>query len=685
MKSNSFMNKLVFRIPAQIILAIIIAMAVLCVILYSMMSGMTRNSVQKEIEYIAMRNASIATEYLANMQTQSKELGQVFSEFDSLDQETAQEIITETLIATLDDDRIFSCYASYEPDSYFSNTPNGIAFYAFRNGDDILLDILNCYDVDSVSEYYAVTKSTLEPHVTEPYSYTLSTGEVVWLISISNPIIDDEGNFIGVTNCDILTDTINNLSYDMAGYETAYSYILTNNGNYIAHSADKAKAGTLYSEDTDNQSHILEITKNGEQDIFEDTNFVYGGKAYVVHVPMAISGIAENMSSAFVVNIDEALQESTSILRLIILISICGIIVLSIISFISLRVSLKPINSIVSLARDMQAGKLSSNITVKTKDELGELAGIFKETSAILSGYVAEISEILDQISNRNLSVEVKRDYAGDFAPIKKSLISIVRSFNDTFKLIGSSAEQVSASSYEMASGSQALSQGATEQAASIEELSASISDISDQIRQNASSMTLASDYVTQSSSEINHSNQYMQELLAAMESINASSSEISRIIKVIDDIAFQTNILSLNAAVEAARAGVAGKGFAVVADEVRNLAKKSADAAKQTTTLINTSIENVKNGTILAKETAEALDSAARNSQLVEESIKSAAAASQTQAEGMSQISIGVDQISTVVQTNSATAEESAATSEELSSQASMLHDELAKFNLMS
>lgn len=470
----------------------------------------------------------------------------------------------------------------------------------------------------------------------------------------------------------------------MAGYKTAYSYILTNNGNYIAHSTDKTKSGTMYSESTDKLDHILDITKKGEQDIFEDTNFVYGGDAYVVHVPMAIPGIAENMSSAFVVSVDEALAESTAILRLIILISIGGILALSIISFISLRTSLKPIDSIVALARDMQQGKLNSDINVKTKDELGELAGIFKETSATLSGYIAEISEVLDEISNRNLSVEVKRDYAGDFAPIKKALISIVRSFNDTFKLIGASAEQVSASSYEMASGSQALSQGATEQAASIEELSASINDISNQIKQNASSMAKASDYVTESGNEINRSNQYMQELLAAMESINASSSEISRIIKVIDDIAFQTNILSLNAAVEAARAGEAGKGFAVVADEVRNLAKKSADAAKQTTTLINTSIENVKNGTRLAKETADALDSVAKNSKHVEDSIKNAATASQIQAEGISQISIGIDQISTVVQTNSATAEESAATSEELSSQASMLHDELAKFNLM-
>ena len=683
MKSNSIFNKLVFKIPAMIITAIIVVMAVLCTILFTMLSQMSRDSVKKEIEYLAASNAGIATDYLDNMQTQSKMLANYFSDFDRLDEAVAKNFITDTLKTTLKDSRIFSCYAAWEPNSYFTNTPDGLSFYAFRDGNDIKFDVLNDYAVYNTGEYYAVTKSTLKPHVTEPYSYTLTTGETIWLISISNPIIDKNGNFVGVTNCDILTETIDTLEYDMGGYKTAYSYILTNNGSYIAHSSDKEKAGTVYSEQT-SSNDIVSAAKNGDELFFEGTNLVYGGAAYIVHVPMQIAGVEEPMSSAFIVNIDEALQQVNSILVFVIIVSVIGIIILSVLTFIVLKVSLKPIEKIVALARNMQEGRLNTDIEVNTKDELGQLAEIFKGTAAILNGYIKEISDVLGKISSRNLSVEVERDYIGDFAPIKESLINIVRSFNNTFKLIGLSAEQVSSGSIEMANGAQVLSQGATEQASAVQELSASISEISDQIKQNASNVIAATDYVLKSSKEIQNSDSYMKELLGAMENINESSSEISRIIKVIDDIAFQTNILSLNAAVEAARAGEAGKGFAVVADEVRNLASKSADAAKQTNALISNSIEKVNNGTKIANATAAALNSAADNSRLVEEAIQKVSAASQAQATGMSQISLGIEQISVVVQNNSATAEESAATSEELSSQASMLRDEVAKFRLM-
>ena len=201
-----------------------------------------------------------------------------------------------------------------------------------------------------------------------------------------------------------------------------------------------------------------------------------------------------------------------------------------------------------------------------------------------------------------------------------------------------------------------ALSQGATEQASSIEELTTSLEEVSAQTKKNAEYANDANKLAENAKNIAVRGNQQMQEMLTAMAEINEASNNISKIIKVIDDIAFQTNILSLNAAVEAARAGQHGKGFAVVAEEVRNLAARSANAAKETTDLIEGSIQKVEDGTKIANQTAEALNEIVEGVNEVAKIVDNIASASNEQAAAIEQINQGVMQISRVVQSNSVT-----------------------------
>lgn len=309
------------------------------------------------------------------------------------------------------------------------------------------------------------------------------------------------------------------------------------------------------------------------------------------------------------------------------------------------------------------------------------ILGIF--ISRIISVPVSRLVIAAEKIADGDLNVDVKQNSRDEIGMLASAFKRMSDNLNDLISSISSAAEQVSAGSRQVSDSSVELSQGATEQASSIEELTASLEEISTQTRLNAENATQASSLAENVKTIALNGNKHMKEMLNAMDDINDSSSNISKIIKVIDEIAFQTNILALNAAVEAARAGQHGKGFAVVAEEVRNLAARSANAAKETTDMIEGSIRKVEGGTKIANETAEALglivDGVAKAADLV----GNIAEASNEQAAGIEQINQGIMQVSQVIQANSATSEESAAASEELSSQAEVLSEQVERFTL--
>ncbi len=390
------------------------------------------------------------------------------------------------------------------------------------------------------------------------------------------------------------------------------------------------------------------------------------------------------------ISIAEAEQETTKIINYATVISVAVIIacIIFLTGYLKKRVS-GPLRKITQAAERLEKGELGLadgkqvQIGVRSNDEIGLLGEIFEETIGSLRAYIGEISEVLGAIAKGDLTQETRQNYTGDFLAIKKSLDSILGALNQTMGQFAASASHVSDGADQVSASAQTLAQGATEQASAVTEISTTIADISAGARETSDAAAEAGQFVNQAGAQLGISIENVKELSVSMNRISEESKQISTIIATIENIAFQINILSLNAAVEAARAGAAGRGFAVVAEEISSLASKSDEAAKATKELIESSAATIVEGGKAMNRVTEALDRTGELAGNVTVKMEQVVDAVEKQTVAMEQVSTGVEQISAVVQNNSATSQECAAASEELSSQSSMLMELISSFRL--
>lgn len=387
----------------------------------------------------------------------------------------------------------------------------------------------------------------------------------------------------------------------------------------------------------------------------------------------------------------QSISDFLSTIVIVIIVVIIVLITLSIIMAISFGRSIAdsiatPLDKLKLRLDTFAQGDLSSPFpTVETKDELAEMAAVTTSMASALQFIISDVGNILSQMANANFIVTSgdKSRYVGDFETILTSMTELKRQLVETLLAVSEASNQVAAGAANLSDAAQSLAEGATDQAGAVEEMQATITTISEDIRITANNAGDSYNQARAYSEEAERSRTEMKAMMEAMSRISDASQQVGNIISEIEDIASQTNLLSLNASIEAARAGEAGRGFAVVADQIRQLAEQSSKSAAETRTLIETSLNAIADGGKTVDVVNASIDRVVEGIELIAQSSKSISEMSNDQAEAMKQAELGVNQISEVVQSNSATAQETSATSDELSAQAVTLDSLISKFQL--
>lgn len=430
-------------------------------------------------------------------------------------------------------------------------------------------------------------------------------------------------------------------------------------------------------------------------DMLEQVAYGQNAKAYGImkesYVPRVndIAGLLDEIADKEEADAQKKVAFVKAVLGIVIAVII---IILVVCVVVAMRLGVKiaksisvPANEIEGAAKKLSEGDLNIDIAYRAEDELGRLAESMRASCEFMREVITDTDYLLHEIASGNFRVESNHEevYIGDFKGLLGSIHQLKNQLSSTLTEINESSVQVAMGAEQMAQGAQSLAEGATDQAGAVQELTAMVNGVSELAQKTVVTTKDSYSQAMQFKQEIENGQHEMDNLLAAMERISETSTQIEKIIAEIEDIASQTNLLSLNASIEAARAGEAGRGFAVVADQIGKLAADSAQSAVNTKKMIQQALEEIEKGNEITNRTSETMGKVAAGIDILADSVQEVNGRATDQAESINQVELGIEQISTVIESNSAAAEETSATSEELSAQADRLKGLVEQFTL--